>query len=98
MYIFYMPAILAFSLSFPTLMTLGFAGGAVVVYGAIGIFGARTEGDLQTVVVRMLMIAAVAACANVYWRIERKRRRVDEDVRERLRVQLAAADARPGVG
>jgi hypothetical protein len=109
LYTFYMPAILAFSLSFPTLVTLGFAGGAVAIYGLIGFLsllyispygaiGLGTEGERQTLVVRLLMIAAVAVCGNVYWRIERKRRRVDEDVRERLRVQLAAAGARPGVG
>ena len=79
LYIFYFPAILAFSVAFPTAMTATFAGGAVALYASIAVFSLGldlTDGsNLQHLVTRLLMLAGVAVCGNMYWRIERKRRR-----------------------
>lgn len=74
LYIFYFPAILGLSVAFPTALTLAYAGGAALAYGSIGLFTASSQADIQSVVSRVLMLAAIAACGNLYWRIEHDRR------------------------
>ena len=74
-FIFYYPAVLALSIAFSTPMTTLYAGSALTLYWLVGVWGIRSEGDAQTLTVRLLMIAAVAVCGNVYWRIEGNRRR-----------------------
>lgn len=74
-YVFYFPAILGFSVAFPPMMTLLYGGSVIGIYGLIGtasfLFGA---GDMQVLATRLIMLAAVATCGVVYWRIERNRR------------------------
>ena len=72
-YVFYFPAILALSVAFETRVTIAFTGAAIAIYGIVSAFTASgAEGAL--VITHMLMLAAVATCGNVYWRIERGRR------------------------
>ena len=89
LYIFYFPAILVFSVAFPTVMTYLYAGAITALYSLIGIFSAgATEGDVQILLTRLLMFAAVAFCGNLYWRIEGKRRRAAVEAQQELRAQI----------
>ena len=75
-YIFYFPAVLAFAVSFPRLLTAVFAGGAAAAYGLLAL-ATLPEWDVtgQTAVfLRVLTIVAVAACGSLYWGVERDRR------------------------
>src|SRR5690349_10916310 len=74
LYIFYFPALLAFSVAFPTSRTAGFASAVVGLYACVSLFTATTERDIQTVIVRLMMLIAVAVCGNMYRRIEDNRR------------------------
>ena len=86
-YVFYFPAILAFSVAFRPLLTLAFAGTAIAIYALAALFTLNGIGP-DVVVVRVVMLAAVAGCGSVYWGIEGKRRREAEQVRESLKAQI----------
>ena len=80
-YVFYFPALLALSVAFPTRVTAIFAGAAIAAYALISVLTAGGS-DSATVLSQMLMLAAVAVCGNVYWRIEGDRRRDPDQTRE----------------
>lgn len=78
-YIFYFPAMLAFALAFPMLELSIFLGATVSVYGFIGLvslgFTHNTpENGLEVLMVRLLMLTAVAVCGHHFAQIERNRR------------------------
>ena len=74
-YIFYYPAVLAFAVSFPRVLTLAFASAAAFMYGAIALATMSEAGDDATAVfLRLLTLAAVAVCGMLYWGVERRRR------------------------
>ena len=77
LYIFYFPAVLGFALAFPRALTALYTAGAIAAYGLIGAATAGSMNDLQAVVVRLLMLAAVAACGGLYLHIETDRRGVE---------------------
>ena len=87
LYVFYFPAILAFSVAFRTELTLAFAGAAIGAYGLIATTSFQGNGP-EVIAVRLLMLAAVAVCGNMYWRIERRRRLEAHQVRDELRAQV----------
>ena len=72
-FIFYFAAIVGISVAFPTWITVGYTG---LVIGAYGIICAATAPptDMPAVFTRLLMVAAVALCGNVFARSEAKRR------------------------
>ena len=72
-YVFYFPALVAMSVAFRPVMTLAFGAAAAVTYSVISI-PTFTAGDEVVLVSRLMMLAAVAVCGSVYWRIERNRR------------------------
>lgn len=74
-YVFYLPALLAVSVTFPPLATAGYTLGAMVTYGAIAVATAppTLEAGL-TIAIELLILAAVPICGHVYWRLERDRR------------------------
>lgn len=72
-FIFYFAAIVGISVAFPTAMTFGYTALVIGVYGVICIATAQA-GDMPAVFTRLLMIAAVAVCGNVFARSEAKRR------------------------
>lgn len=75
LYIFYYPAILGFSVAFRPAVTYLLAGAAMATYAVIVLSTATlTDAALQAALVQLLMMAAVAVCGSVYWRIERDRR------------------------
>lgn len=71
-YVFYLPALLAISVTFHTEVTAAFALGTTAAYSLIAtaMFGA----EVATVAVEALMLLGVAVCGNMYWRLERERR------------------------
>lgn len=72
-FIFYVAAIVGISVAFPTWMTVGYTSLVIGLYGIICVATAPVE-DLPAVFTRLLMIAAVALCGNVFARSEAKRR------------------------
>ncbi len=82
-YIFYYPAILAISVAFPMAEAALFTGGAVGIYGLISLFSMPlTEGNLQILIIRLLMVVAVAVIGNMYQQMESKRRRTITSTQE----------------
>ena len=92
---FYFPAILAFAVAFPTVLTLLIAGGVIAIYSALGFSDSGVLGTEAgaVMVTRLLMLAAVAISGTVYWRSERSRRRVAADAREELLAQIRERDS-----
>jgi hypothetical protein len=74
-YIFYFPAIMAFAVAFPGLVTGGFVAAVLLLYGTLYAVSAGGATSPQVGVARLLMIAAVATCGYLYWRIEASRRK-----------------------
>ena len=72
-FIFYFAAIVGISVAFPTSMTVGYTALVVGLYGVICLATSPAE-DAPAVFTRLLMIAAVALCGNVFARSEAKRR------------------------
>lgn len=72
-YTFYFPAMLAFSVVFPTVELGIFMSGTVIAYGFIGLLTLQSPDDFQTLIIRLLMLGAVAVCGNYFSRLERSR-------------------------
>jgi hypothetical protein len=72
-FIFYFAAIVGISVAFPSLLTAGYTAIVVGLYGIIALASAPAE-DFPAVFTRLLMIAAVAVCGNVFARSESRRR------------------------
>ena len=90
LFVFYLPAILGFSVAFRTEVTFAFAGAAVVLYGLIALATMGTD-DGAVLLTRMIMMAGVAVCGTIYWRTEGERRRVAAESRETLVKELQQA-------
>jgi hypothetical protein len=77
LYVFYFPALLALAVAFPRAVTLTVTAATLVVYGLIGLATAPPgDGSLQAILTRLLMLAAVATCGQLYQRVEARRRRL----------------------
>ena len=84
LYVFYFPALLALSVAFRTEVTYTFAGAAIAAYGLIASVSLAGGDEGAVLITRMLMLAAVAVCGNIYWRTERDRRRAATETRDEL--------------
>jgi hypothetical protein len=73
-YTYYFPAMLAFSLAFPMLELYLYLGATVSIYSFISLFTLQNVDDIQTLLVRMLMLTAIAVCGNHFAQLERSRR------------------------
>ncbi len=79
-YVFYLPALLSISVTFPTGRTTIYTIATASVYAAISVSQiARVETAITAavsmdVLTHVLVLIAVPACGNVYWRLERSRR------------------------
>jgi hypothetical protein len=91
LYVFYFPALLALSVAFRTEVTAVFAASAIGLYALVGSPGVVVAEDGAALVTRMLMLAAVAVCGNVYWRVERDRRKAAAEEREVANEQVKEA-------
>jgi len=72
-FIFYFAAIVGISVAFPTVLTAGYTALVVGVYGIISLATATTD-EYPAVFIRLLTIAAVAVCGNLFARHEAERR------------------------
>ena len=72
-FIFYFAAIVGISVAFPTVVTAGYTALVVGVYGVISLATATTD-EYPAVFIRLLTIAAVAVCGNLFARHEAERR------------------------
>src|SRR3989475_523164 len=72
-FIFYFAAIVGISVAFPTVVTAGYTAIVVGVYGLISLATATTD-EYPAVFIRLLTIAAVAVCGNLFARHEAERR------------------------
>jgi hypothetical protein len=50
-----------------------------------------STADFQTLLARSIMLAAVAVCGSLYWKIERDRRMATEKARDELLAQVSQA-------
>lgn len=81
LYVFYFPALLAISVAFPTGTVLLYTAATIVVYAVIalasasGTDGTITAAEGQGIVMRLVLMAAVAYCGDRYRRLEKARLR-----------------------
>lgn len=87
LYIFYFPALLALAVAFGRFATMVYGTVTVLVYGLIAASTAPAD-SAQVIVTRLLMLAAVAICGSMYWRIERTRREAAAEAQRSLLAQL----------
>jgi hypothetical protein len=71
-YVFYFPAILALSVTFPTEVTVAFTAATAILYTLVA--APACAGDLAVLITRVLALSAVALCGYTYRRIEHARR------------------------
>lgn len=90
LYVYYFPAILGFSVVFPTILTGAYVGWTMAIYGAIGLI---SSGDPLIILARLAMIAAIGCCGNLYLRIERSRRKEARESQRRLMAQIRQRQA-----
>jgi hypothetical protein len=75
-FVLYFPALVALSVAFEPVVTIAYALATACVYGVIAATEMPTGLDGAPVVLtRVLMLAAVAFCGGLYWRVEHDRRR-----------------------
>jgi hypothetical protein len=91
LYIFYLPALLALSLAFETEIAFGFGAIAVGLYGLIATATA-SQADTEVVIARLVMLAAVVVCGNMYRRIEQDRRSARTEMRDVPSVDQETAE------
>ena len=89
-YVFYFPALLALSVAFRTEVAFALAGAAIAAYGLIA-FSTFGGAGAEFIATRLLMLAAVAVCGNIFWRIERDRRRAAKRVQVNARLPVQPA-------
>ena len=87
---YYFPAIAAFAVAFTTVMTMSYTFGLMGVYFLIGL---ADGADFLVILSRLIMIAAVAYCGNLYMRIERGRREAAYEAQEELLSQIRERQA-----
>jgi hypothetical protein len=93
LYIFYFPAILAFSVAFPAVLTAGFTALLIFLYSCISLPGALAQTDgLPVLIMRLLMLGAVAVCGQLYQQVEQRRRAAPSAAFEMLLAQTRRAD------
>ncbi len=100
LYVFYYVALLAMGVAFPAGWVIMFAGAAASFYGLIALATLPTHAtdvDLLTIVCRVLMIVAVAACGQLYQRVERRHVREREAARGDDARTLRALEAKQDV-
>ena len=74
LYVFYFPAVIAFAIAFEPLVTYLYTAALVVIYASIATLTAPSGSGPEDLLTRCGMLAAVAVCAQLYWRVEAARR------------------------
>lgn len=82
LFAFYFPAVLALSVAFNPAFTAIYTGTAMALYGLICLESLGltiTSGAVQTVAIRLIMIAAVGFCGALYQQVEATRRGMGDE-------------------
>jgi hypothetical protein len=93
-FVFYFPAILAYSVAFHFFVNLLFTGGIVFLYFVIATVSmlsateSSTGGDFQVILSRLIVFVAIAFLGDRYRRIEFERRKAAAESRDLLAEQL----------
>lgn len=99
LYTFYFPAILAFSVVFPTHVTILYTATVTSLYTIISMVSLNdgSAGDVQVLVARLVILVAIAVCGNIFWRVERRRRQAADESHDILMTDFEdrAVDADP---
>ena len=94
LFVFYFPAILAYSVAFRTEVTGILTAAVIGIYWVLAMVTGGGDSP-EVLAIRMLMMAGVAFCGNLYWRVERDRRRassgVDRDLSAPDQVKTAGS-------
>jgi hypothetical protein len=91
-FVFYFAAVVGISVAFPTVLTAAYTAIVVGVYGVI-CFATAPSDELPAVFTRLLMIAAIAVCGNLFARNESHRRQ--DAIRIHQELQDEAAESAP---
>lgn len=82
-YVFFMPALLALSVTFSTINTAKYTVGALIGYSLISIAPINDMGggavEATSLLIHVLILVSVPFCGNVFWRLERTRRTLEID-------------------
>ena len=97
-FIFYFAAVVGISVAFPTWLTGAYTTFVVGMYGIVCLVTAPVE-DFPAVFTRLLMIAAVAVCGNLFARSESKRRadaiRIHNETLDEIEQKGGNANVKP---
>ena len=93
-YVAYYPVVLAFTFVMPRRVAIGFTAATVVLYAvaclaagiAPGFKVFLTSGDMENLVARLIVLAAVGGLGTYFWRVQRSRRRAALEDHSRLPV------------
>jgi hypothetical protein len=91
-FVFYFAAVVGISVAFPTVLTAAYTAIVVAVYGVI-CFATAPSDEFPAVFTRLLMIAAIAVCGNLFARNESHRRH--DAIRIHQELQDEAAESAP---
>ena len=86
-YVYYLPAIAAFSVAFPRWLTGIYVLFLMVAYWIIA--SISPDSEQMIILIRLLMIAAVAFCGSLFLAIERSRRQEASEDAEELRLVMS---------
>lgn len=86
-YVYYLPAIAAFSVAFPRWLTALYVLLLMIVYWIIA--SITVDSEQMIILIRLLMIAAVAFCGSQFLAIERARRQEASRDAEELRLAMS---------
>jgi hypothetical protein len=91
-FIFYFAAVVGVSVAFPTVLTAAYTAIVIGVYGVICLATAPSD-EFPAVFTRLLMIAAIAVCGNLFARNESHRRLDAIRIHHELQDEAASGDA-----
>jgi len=93
-FIFYFAAVVGISVAFPTLLTAAYTAIVIGGYGTICLATAPSD-ELPAVFIRLLMIAAIAVCGNLFARNESHRRQDAIRIHQELRDEATESEPSP---
>jgi hypothetical protein len=93
-FVFYFAAVVGISVAFPTVLTAAYTAIVVGVYGVI-CFATAPSDELPAVFTRLLMIAAIAVCGNLFARNESHRRQDAIRIHQELQDEVAESAPSP---
>jgi len=93
-FVFYFAAVVGISVAFPTLLTAAYTAIVIGIYGIICLSTAPSD-EFPAVFTRLLMIAAIAVCGNLFARNEAHRRQDAIRIHQELQDEAASGEPIP---